>query len=70
MSWAMCLSAKLEPELLFDVVNRAYERSSLIVTTNFPFEEWTEVMGSERLIGAMLNRLTHRVHIIESGDDS
>jgi DNA replication protein DnaC len=57
-------------ELLFDVVSRAYERTSLIVTTNLPFEQWTEVMGSERLTGAMLDRLTHRVHILEANGQS
>ena len=57
-------------ELLFEVVSRAYERVSLIVTTNLPFEQWTEVMGSERLTGAMLDRLTHRVHIIEANGES
>ena len=48
------------------MVSRAYERTSLIVTTNLPFENWTEVLGSERLTGAMLDRLTHRVHILEA----
>jgi DNA replication protein DnaC len=57
-------------ELLFDVVSRAYERTSVIVTTNLPFENWTEVMGSERLTGAMLDRLTHRVHILEANGES
>ncbi len=57
-------------ELLFDVVSRAYERSSLMVTTNLPFQEWTEVMGSERLTGALLDRLTHRVHILEANGQS
>ena len=57
-------------ELLFDVVSRAYERTSLIVTTNLPFENWTEVCGSERLTGAMLDRLTHRVHILEANGES
>ena len=57
-------------ELLFDVVSRAYERTSLIVTTNLPFENWTEVLGSERLTGAMLDRLTHRVHILEANGES
>jgi len=55
---------------LFEVVSRAYERQSLIVTTNLPFEQWLEVCGSERLIGAMLDRLTHRVHIVEANGES
>ena len=57
-------------ELLFEVVSRAYERTSLIVTTNLPFEAWTEVMGNERLTGALLDRLTHRIHILEANGDS
>jgi DNA replication protein DnaC len=57
--------SKAGAELLFEVVSRAYERTSLILTTNLPFEQWTEVLGSERLTGAMLDRLTHRVHILE-----
>ena len=57
-------------ELLFEVVSRAYERLSLTVTTNLPFEQWTEVMGSERLTGALLDRVTHRVHIIEANGES
>ncbi len=52
------------------MVSRAYERTSLIVTSNLPFESWTEVMGSERLTGAMLDRLTHRVHILEANGES
>src|SRR5512137_1248930 len=62
--------SKTGAELLFDVVGRAYERTSLIVTTNLPFEEWTEIMGSERLTGALLDRLTHRVHILEANGPS
>ena len=61
---------KVGAELLFEVVSRAYERFSLIVTTNLPFEQWTEVLGSERLTGALLDRLTHKVHIIEANGDS
>ena len=48
------------------MVSRAYERTSLVVTTNLPFEQWTEVLGSEQLTGALLDRLTHRVHILEA----
>jgi len=62
--------SKAGAELLFEVVSRAYERQSLIVTTNLPFEQWVEVMGNERLTGAMLDRLTHRVHIVEANGDS
>jgi DNA replication protein DnaC len=45
-------TGKAGAELLFDVLSTAYERVSLIVTTNLPFEHWTEVLGSERLTGA------------------
>jgi DNA replication protein DnaC len=62
--------SKASAELLFEVVSRAYERRSLIVTTNLPFEAWTEVLGNERLTGALLDRLTHRVHIIEANGES
>jgi DNA replication protein DnaC len=57
-------------ELLFEVVSRSYERLSLIVTTNLPFESWVEIFGCERLTGALLDRLTHRVHIIEANGPS
>ena len=61
---------KAGAELLFEVVSRAYERQSLIITTNLPFEQWAEVCGSDRLTGAMLDRLTHRVHIVEANGES
>lgn len=61
---------KAGAELLFDVIATAYERNSLIVTTNLPFENWTEVLGSERLTGAALDRLTHRCHILETKGES
>ena len=41
-----------------------------MVTTNLPFDEWTEVFGSEGLTGALLDRLTHRVHILEMNGES
>jgi DNA replication protein DnaC len=55
-------------ELLFEVFSQRYERGSTLVTSNLPFDEWTSVFGSERLTGALLDRLTHHVHILENGD--
>ena len=63
-------ATKIGAELLFDVIATAYERSSVMVTTNLPFENWTEVLGSERLTGATLDRLTHRCKIIETKGES
>ena len=63
-------ASQVGAELLFDAISRAYERSSVIVTTNLPFEEWKEVLGSERLTGATLDRLTHRCTIVETGKES
>ena len=63
-------ASKVGAELLFDVISTPYERQSLIVTTNLPFENWTEVLGSERLTGPTLDRLTHRCHILEANGES
>ena len=57
-------------EPLFEVFSQRYERGSTIVTSNLPFEDWTSVFSSERLIGALLDRLTHQVHILEMNGDS
>ena len=61
-------ASKLGSELLFDVISAAYERTSVIVTTNLPFENWTQILGNERMTGALLDRITHRVHIEANGD--
>src|SRR6185312_824105 len=57
-------------ELLFEVFSQRYERGSTLVTSNLPFDEWTSVFGSERLTGALLDRLTHHVDILEMNGDS
>ena len=57
-------------ELLFEVFSQRYVRGSTLVTTNLPFDEWIEVFGSERLTGALLDRLTHHVHILEMNGES
>ena len=56
--------------MLFEMLSQRYERGSTMVTSNLPFQEWTEVLGSERLTGALLDRLTHHVHILEMNADS
>jgi DNA replication protein DnaC len=56
--------SKTGAELLFELLSQRYERGSVILTSNLPFEEWTGVLGSERLTGALLDRLTHRVQIL------
>ena len=62
--------SKSGAELLFEVFSQRYERGSTLVTSNLPFDEWTEVLGSERLTGALLDRLTHHVHILEMNGES
>jgi len=62
--------SKSGAELLFEVFSQRYERGSTLVTSNLPFQEWTEVLGSERLTGALLDRLTHHVHILEMNGES
>jgi DNA replication protein DnaC len=62
--------SQTDAELLFEVFSQCYERGSTIVTNNLPFDEWTRVFGSERLTGALLDRLTHHVHILEMNGES
>ena len=62
--------SKTGAELLFEVFSQRYERGSILLTTNLPFDKWTEALGSERLTGALLDRLTHRVHILEMNGES
>ena len=57
--------SKTGAELLFEVFSQRYEQGSTLVTSNLPFTEWTEILGSERMTGALLDRLTHHVHILE-----
>lgn len=57
-------------ELLFELISQRYERGSTLITSNLPFDEWTETFGTERLTGALLDRLTHHVNILEMNGDS
>lgn len=62
--------SKTGAELLFEIISQRYERGSIMITSNLPFDEWTETFGTERLTGALLDRLTHHVHILEMNGDS
>jgi DNA replication protein DnaC len=62
--------AQVGAELLFQVISERAERATLIITTNLPFSEWTQVFPSARLCKALLDRVTDRAHIIETGTDS
>ena len=62
--------SKTSAELLFEIFSQRYEQASTLVTSNLPFNEWTEIFGSDRLTGALLDRLTHHVHILELNGDS
>ena len=57
-------------ELVFQVISERNERASMIVTTNLPFGEWTKVFPDARLAKAVVDRLTHRAHIIDTGNES
>ena len=62
--------SKTGSELLFELISQRYERSATIITSNLPFDEWTGTFGEERLTGALLDRLTHHVHILEMNGQS
>lgn len=62
--------AQVGAELLFQVISERAERATFIITTNLPFSEWTQVFPSARLCKALLDRITDRAHIIETGTES
>ena len=62
--------AEVGAEFLFQVIAERAERAAVVLTTNLPFSEWTQVIPNARLCKALLDRITDRAHILETGTES
>ena len=64
--WGYCQLDKMSSELVFQVIADSYEHKSLILTTNLPFSEWGKIVADEQLAAAMIDRIVHFGHLIET----